>query len=141
MNKVDYTREWRHRNPDKVRIHNSTRYAKNRESTLKAHKIWATRNKLKLRAYQHQWHLDTYNALKIQVFTKYGGKCMRCGIDDIRVLCVDHVNGGGYRELSKKRGSGYYRIVLADTTGKYQILCHNCNWIKRFERREVRKPK
>jgi hypothetical protein len=28
------------------------------------------------------------------------------------------------------------RAVLSDTSGKYQLLCANCNWIKRFENGE-----
>jgi Zn-finger protein len=27
----------------------------------------------------------------------------------------------------------YMKNVIADTTGKYQLLCANCNWIKRHE--------
>jgi hypothetical protein len=32
------------------------------------------------------------------------------------------------------------RKVLSDTDGLYQILCANCNWIKRFERLEIAHP-
>ena len=37
--------------------------------------------------------------LKILVFSHYSTsdvpRCARCGIDDIDVLCLDHINGGG----------------------------------------------
>lgn len=68
-----------------------------------------------------------------------GGKCKRCGIDDIRVLQIDHINGGGKNEIVKVFGRSwrrYYRHVLADKSGKYQVLCANCNWIKKTENRE-----
>ena len=29
-----------------------------------------------------------------------------------------------------------YKLVLSDTTGRFQLLCANCNWIKRLEQKE-----
>ena len=71
-----------------------------------------------------------------------GGKCARCGFADERALQVDHVHGSGLRELKGRSGGPhtYYTKVLASVLadeGKYQLLCANCNWIKRAERREV----
>lgn len=52
----------------------------------------------------------------------------------MRVLCVDHIFGGGRRErLSIGNTYGVWRKVLKDEKGLYQVLCHNCNWIKRSE--------
>src|SRR5690242_12945184 len=70
-----------------------------------------------------------------------GGKCVRCGFDDERALQFDHVNGGGKAELSKmgNRRMYYARIIRLAHTGKWQLLCANCNWIKRDERKERRK--
>ena len=80
--------------------------------------------------------------LKDQIYERLGGaKCSRCGFFDKRALCIDHKNGGGVKELRTISGATYYRKVLADKTGKYQILCQNCNWIKRWENKEVRKQK
>jgi len=74
--------------------------------------------------------------LKAAVFKKYGKKCNHCPITDERVLCIDHVHGGGRRDRLKTGNIEFYRKVLADANGTYQILCHNCNWIKRFEEKE-----
>jgi len=79
---------------------------------------------------------------------KLGGKCANpaCqwlnddgsrGCMDIRCLQIDHVLGGGNQE--RKQGlAGYklYKDVVADTTGKYQLLCANCNWIKKTTNHE-----
>lgn len=67
-----------------------------------------------------------------------GNKCVKCGFSDIRALQIDHVNGGGKKELKSLRGQwrNLYRMVLIDKTGKYQCLCANCNWIKRYENEE-----
>lgn len=75
--------------------------------------------------------------LRQQVIAHLGGKCCRCGFGDWRALQVDHVNGGGVVERQLINGTGaLMRKVLADTTGKYQLLCANCNWIKRYENGE-----
>lgn len=82
-----------------------------------------------------EWHIKAINVL--------GGKCVRCGYSDHRALQIDHVDGNGYKDTAKQRQSrgsvGYYRKVIMDTaTGdtSYQILCANCNWIKRYENNE-----
>lgn len=83
---------------------------------------------------------------KFMVHTCLGGICVRCGFDDIRALQVDHINGGGNRHKrerreARKRGEvvrEYYRTLLddKDLTTKYQLLCANCNAIKRVENDE-----
>jgi len=82
---------------------------------------------------------QSYHALKMRVIKVLGGKCKRCGITDWRVLQVDHVNGGGTREAKvlKLKARGFYQHVLKNAhSGKYQLLCANCNWIKRYENHE-----
>lgn len=77
--------------------------------------------------------------LKARVRAKLGEACKHCGFSDIRALQIDHVFGGGNAER-KKFGSAQpklYKRVLADTEGKYQLLCANCNWIKRYENKEA----
>lgn len=72
-----------------------------------------------------------------------GGVCKTCGFSDIRALQIDHVNGGGQADR-KARGynSGYpytfFKKIMADPDflDKYQVLCANCNWIKRSVNKE-----
>lgn len=73
-----------------------------------------------------------------QCLLKLGNKCVRCGFDDVRALQIDHVHGGGKQDIKSfgNQWRRYYRAVLADTTGKYQCLCANCNWIKKSEQKE-----
>ena len=81
------------------------------------------------------------NALKEQVYDKLGHVCCRCGFADKRALQIDHVFGGGNQEHAEiKNPHTYLKKVIADTEGQYQILCANCNWIKRMEQKEHRKP-
>jgi len=71
-----------------------------------------------------------------------GGKCNRCGFDDYRALQIDHINGDGYIERTKGKGFGsdYSKRVMQsflNGENKYQLLCANCNWIKRVENKEM----
>lgn len=85
----------------------------------------------------------TARATKEKAFDKLGRECVHCGFSDIRALQIDHVNsdGGFDRILSP---AAFYKKVLDDTTGAFQTLCANCNWIKRHvngEQRKSSKPK
>lgn len=69
-------------------------------------------------------------------FGKLGGKCVKCGYDkDHRALNLDHVRGDGHKERDR-RNSTYYRRAFEDKTGKYQLLCCNCNILKAYKNDE-----
>ena len=86
-------------------------------------------------------NLSTYKKLRQEVLLHLGSKCSKCGIEDYRVLQIDHINGNGYQE-KKQFGRGgwasvkYYRHILEVDGEGYQLLCANCNWIKRYEQKE-----
>jgi len=83
---------------------------------------------------------DRYNHnLRQQVVDYLGGKCVKCGFDDNKDLQIDHINGGGYQEMKNLSAKQRYRLVLQTKKekNKYQLLCANCNWIKRFEDKEA----
>jgi hypothetical protein len=76
--------------------------------------------------------------------SKFDNKCATCGFEDSRALQIDHVNGGGSadRKLYRVNAATYYKRVLADTDNEFQILCANCNWIKRYDNKEdIKKEK
>lgn len=69
---------------------------------------------------------------KIMVIDMLGGKCCKCGNTDIRVLQVNHINGGGSKEV---RGWTLYRKMVSGErkTDDLNLLCANCNIIYEFE--------
>lgn len=74
--------------------------------------------------------------VRLKALEVLGNVCVRCGFDDVRALQIDHVNGGGSQErLKEDNRRMYVRIAGGDTEG-YQVLCANCNWIKRSENNE-----
>lgn len=75
--------------------------------------------------------------LRERLFKILGDKCVRCGFTDRRALQVDHKSGDGAAE---RRLFGTYwekwYVYALQHLYKYQLLCANCNWIKRFENKE-----
>jgi hypothetical protein len=70
-----------------------------------------------------------------------GGQCSQCRYDtNRRALQIDHVDGGGHsaRQGGIGRATPLYRAVIADDSGRYQLLCANCNVLKKVSAREFR---
>jgi len=81
-----------------------------------------------------------YLQCRINIINHYSnGKncCSRCGIGDIRVLDIDHINNNGSEQRKElKQLNLIWWITKNNFPYGYQILCRNCNWIKEMERRE-----
>ena len=77
---------------------------------------------------------ERYRELRQVVLEAYGAECQCCHEDDEVFLAVDHVNNDGHVERKKfKNHTDFYLSIIArGFPSDYQILCHNCNWAKRF---------
>lgn len=86
---------------------------------------------LKLREWKRKWR----QANKQKAFAYYGNKCNHCGFLDTRALQFDHVNNDGYKEINGHGGHIVARLLLLgkESWAKYQLLCANCNWIKKAQ--------
>lgn len=84
--------------------------------------------------------------LKRSVMDHYGGKCKKCGIEDIDVLTIDHTANNGHshrKEIGATREAGagsikVYRWLIAHGFPKgFGVLCFNHNikkhlvWMRR----------
>ena len=70
--------------------------------------------------------------------------CRMCGISDLRVLSIDHVKGNGYlwRKENTHGASGarlYQWLKKNKYPQDFQVLCMNCQWIKRRENNEEKR--
>lgn len=81
--------------------------------------------------------------LRSKLFEILGGaKCVKCGYSDSRALQFDHVNGGGRQETKGDYNGNLYGYLLKYVNNPelakstFQVLCSNCNWIKRHENNE-----
>lgn len=77
-------------------------------------------------------------SIRVRAINKLGGVCIRCSFSDIRALQIDHINGDGTIERKSLSPCKLYKLALNNPT-KYQVLCANCNWIKRVENKENKK--
>ena len=69
------------------------------------------------------------------ILDAYGRVCVCCGETCVEFLTLDHINGGGKEHL-REVGNGYQVLVSVVSENfpkdKYQILCWNCNAVKRY---------
>lgn len=91
----------------------------------------------------NEWNRNWQRRWRLKVIIFLGEKCVRCGFSDIRGLQIDHINGGGGRErksdnLLHKNQVHYYKHIIKTNGEGYQLLCANCNQIKRYENEEHR---
>lgn len=110
-------RNWKKKNPDKVKKH------------------WTTWNsKPTTKEYKRIHARDRVRKLRKEVIEYYGGsppKCSCCGETIFEFLCIDHVNGGGCQQrkrLGLSSGSSFYAWLKRNHfPSGYQVLCANCN--------------
>lgn len=67
--------------------------------------------------------------IRAAILAGYGGKCVCCGETEPLFLQLDHINGGGRKELREHgHAHTFYRRVIAEGfPDRYRILCANCN--------------
>ena len=94
--------------------------------------------------YFRKYYPEYTKNLRLKVLDVLGeGKCAKCGIDDYRCLQIDHVKGNGRNDKNNPKGKAGLSFHLwivnnIDEAKKYlQILCANCNWIKKYENKEL----
>jgi len=119
MNKAERHRQWYQANKKRLR--------KTKRETMR-----------RLRSERPEHYRDqsrqAKQRLKDKVFAAYGASCLTCGFTDRRALTLDHVlnNGAEERKAIGERGV-YRRALLVEHRNEYQVLCMNCQFIKRVE--------
>jgi hypothetical protein len=94
----------------------------------------------KQKDYAKKYYRRYYLRKKALIFETLGNRCNSptCHTPgretDIRCLQIDHVNGGGNQQKFKSVYL-YFNYIL-ENPSKFQLLCANCNWIKRVENEE-----
>ena len=72
--------------------------------------------------------------LRRKIIEYLGGRCEFCGIMDIRLLQINHLNGGGNKEVREKGQNKIYREILAGKRkGEFNLLCANCNTLYEYQ--------
>lgn len=108
------------------------------ERLAESRKNFRLRHRPRLRKENRERERQRRENTKASLIAAVGGKCQGCGFADVRALHIDHVHDDGHLEVKTFRLNTvkYQRHVLAMlSSGKYQILCANCNHIKEWDRR------
>lgn len=135
-NKKEYMKQYGHlwyiENKEKHSKQSRDNYLKNRKQIL-------SRKRLR----------EPNDEVRTEILSLLGNRCSNpnCavigGMTDIRALQIDHINGGGRKEIEKFSSRyAYYKYVLEQLKAgskEYQCLCANCNWIKIHEKREFKR--
>jgi hypothetical protein len=116
---------------------------KNRDYFRNYNIEWKKNNMERYRTSQNNWFKNYREINRKNIFSILGDRCIMCGFSDPRALQIDHINGGGNKE-KKRLGNcdkivSYYLKHQEEIKDKIQLLCANCNWIKKSENKEHRK--
>jgi hypothetical protein len=126
-----YRKQWAKDNSESVKASSRASYQKNK-------------SKWRLKSIPQQ--RNRYEFLRTEIISIFGGCCNSCSFSDPRALQIDHINGDGlhYKHDGKEyshRGVFLYNKIIRGIFPKddFQLLCANCNWIKRWEKGEMPK--
>jgi hypothetical protein len=121
---------------------------------------WASANRAQRRKIGREWKRDKYwkdpeaarlqereakRRLKLEVLTHYSGGDPVCSnpfeihekaFSIVEALSIDHTNGGGHAHARLIGGSLYKWLRKNHFPPGFQVLCMNCQWIKRARRDE-----
>lgn len=127
-------------------------YLRNIDRIKAKHKIFREMNKERIKERMRNHNALPYiverrkrvskvfrDSMKNNLFDILGHECIKCGFSDKRALQFDHINGGGSQE--RKKSNCYQVMKLYNNNPilareKLQVLCANCNWIKKHEKHE-----
>lgn len=135
----EYYAELRAKNRDKYAAQKREFYMENKEYVLERNRKWRNSHPLTLeqRKARNIRNKQRRNELRHSIIVAMGSKCTACNFSDWRALQVDHIYGGGYKERKSIGWWGIAKKILAGNwQGQYQLLCANCNQIKRIENEE-----
>jgi hypothetical protein len=132
-------REWRNRNKQNINAYAREYRILHKKECKEAIQKWRKNKSIHVKNYNKAW----LRLRRLRIISHYSnGKscCYRCGNTDLRVLSIDHINSGGCKhtkELIKQGTNLYTWIIKNNFPSGFQILCMNCQWIKRYEKQEI----
>lgn len=140
-----YHRAWKKKHRVRLAKERKANYKKNRLKILNYQKSWYLRRggKFSIMYDGRTWQehrLEQNLKKKIAVLQIISDQkkptCVACGISDIRVLTINHVNGGGGEEKKALKYASVKHAVSMGFRGidDLEVRCFNCNWIDDYEK-------
>lgn len=115
------------------------RYQRLKETRLLEIENYQKANLGKVRVSHRKWYFER----KMKVLKLLGNECANpynlphpdwC--NDWRCLQIDHVNGGGNKQRKKIGSTICFLSYVLKHPEEFQLLCSNCNWLKRYVKGE-----
>ena len=136
-------KKYRENNVFKVKNTKHLHYLKNKDHVIKRVNDYISNNRIK----HNEWATIARQRLKSEVFSYYGKgqiKCNCCEEKELHLLTIDHINGGGNKHREQegiKTGySTYSWLKKNNFPEEFQVLCWNCQYIKRQEEVSPKNP-
>lgn len=81
-------------------------------------------------------------AIKAKVVELLGGKCVNCGLSDIRLLQVNHKARASHVKWDKRSSTKFFNWILKGKLPQkaYDLRCANCNILYEYELGHVSVP-
>jgi len=141
----EYYKEYYQKNKEKILGRNKELYQKrrstedglkkHRETSLKATKKYREKNRDKVREYSRARHKKRKVAA-LEIIGKGRVVCSSCGCNDVNILEINHINGGGCKE-HREEGRSLKDSILNGSREVYDlnVLCRVCNAVDFIERK------
>jgi hypothetical protein len=103
------------------------RYCKeNKDEINRKHRIYNHEHR-KQRGQQYREWREQRHLLVVYVYSDGYVKCKLCNEDDLDVLTIDHINGGGTKHLKKIPNADLYAWLINESfPDGFRVLCWNC---------------
>jgi hypothetical protein len=134
-----------------LRLKGRLAYHENPEKHIAQVQKWRQRNRARYLNYKLEYYLDNLDVIRsksrdkrLRLLEMLGCICaMRGYCENVLALQIDHIFGDGHKDKVRFNGSGlaqykYYLEHADEAKARLQVLCSNCNQIKRFENKELR---
>ncbi len=133
-NWTKYGKAWAEANREKCREARRRWGGRHPEKVLEKTRAYRKKHPERIRAYSRKWS----QKLKRTIIELYGGNCNCCGETELEFLSIDHIKGGGRKELRKLniRVTSFYRWLRKQPLNRrrYRVLCMNCQCGFKFGR-------
>lgn len=133
----DYFKKYYQKNKERISKRNKELYQKRRSTedgivehrrkSLEYTKKYREKNREKIRAYSRKRHRERKIAA-LEIISKGRVECANCGCDDVNILEINHINGGGCKE-HKAIGKSLRDSILNGSRNidDLNVLCRVCN--------------
>jgi hypothetical protein len=116
---------WRKKNSDRQKLHS---------------RLWREKNPEKAKASKRRREKRRDKRIRLKTLLLIGrGRlaCEHCHCDDIKLLQINHIHGGGYKEFKETGRSKFYLDIASGrrSVDDLNLLCVLCQWKDHYERK------